>query len=160
MEYRIHGFRHGDYLAQTVEEYRPLWHEVAESIESVAEADVVAYFEANDLGKRKSISHAVNCLLKEQFVARGWHAESQIFSEREYSDGGSIFRIDFAKGSISSHPSPWNAGSTSREPRRSRARRRTASSTSIPRAPLPSPTIWTSLRARFSHPRAVLALPA
>lgn len=115
MRYRIHGFRHGDYLIQNVAEYRPYWAEVADALESVTEADIVREFAARDLGSKKSISPTVNRLLKHEFTARGWAAESPIFSERKYVDGVRIFRLDFAKGPVSvevafnhGNDAPWN----------------------------------------------------
>ena len=115
MEYRVHGFRHGDYLARNVEEYRPYWAEVDRAIGSVSEADIIAHFEANGEGRKKSISSTVNSLLKERLVALGWHAESPIFSEPRYTDGVRIFRLDFAKGPVSievafnhGNDAPWN----------------------------------------------------
>lgn len=115
MDYRIHGFRHGDYLAQNVEEYRPLWAEIESALESVTEDAVVAYFKAHHEGAKKSISPTLNALLKAEFAARGWRVESPIFSESEYSEGGSIFRLDFAKEPFSvevafnhGNDAPWN----------------------------------------------------
>lgn len=115
MEYRIHGFRHGDYLIQNVAEYRPYWAEIQGALESVTDERIVAHFKANGEGEKKSISATVNSLLKDEFVERGWRAESEIFSEHEYSDGGSIFRLDFAKGVVSievafnhGNDAPWN----------------------------------------------------
>ena len=114
MEYRVHGFRHGDYLVRNVEGYRPYWAEISSAIESVSEEDVIRHFSEHGEGVKKSISATVNALLKEQLVARGWKAESSIFSEAEYSEGR-IFRLDFAKGPISvevafnhGNDAPWN----------------------------------------------------
>lgn len=115
MDYRIHGFRYGDYLAMNVAEYRPYWAEVVGVLESVSEEDLISHFESHGQGSKKSISSTINSLLKEGFKARGWAAESQIFSEHEYSDGGTVFRLDFAKGPMSievafnhGNDAPWN----------------------------------------------------
>ena len=115
MDYRIHGFRHGDYLARNVEEYRPYWAEVAHAIESVTEDRIVAHFEEHGEGSKKSISSTLNALLKAEFTAAGWDAESPIFSEPRYMDGVRIFRLDFAKGPFSvevafnhGNDAPWN----------------------------------------------------
>lgn len=115
MEYRTHGFRHGDYLIENVSEYRPYWAEIRAAIESISDDDIVSHFEANHQGRAKSISPTINALLKGEFVARGWNAESQIFSEREYRDSKGIFRLDFAKGAVSievafnhGNDAPWN----------------------------------------------------
>lgn len=114
MEYRIHGFRHGDYLAANVGEYAPYWAEVDGMLRSVTDDDVVEHFRANGEGRRKSISTTLNAIFKEKLVELGWNAESSIFSERKYAEGR-IFRIDFAKGPISmevafnhGNDAPWN----------------------------------------------------
>lgn len=115
MEYRIHGFRHGDYLIQSVEEYRPYWAQIGNALKSVSEAEIVSHFKANGEGAKKSISSTVNSLLKDRFVSYGWNAESPIFSEPRYTDGVRIFRLDFAKGPVSievafnhGNDAPWN----------------------------------------------------
>lgn len=114
MDYRIHGFRHGDYLAMNVGEYVPYWQQVEHSLEAVDEGAIVNHFRLNGEGRKKSISATVNALLKEQFVMRGWQAESSIFSEPGYASGR-IFRLDFAKGPFSievafnhGNDAPWN----------------------------------------------------
>ena len=115
MEYRIHGFRYGDYLAQNVREYAPYWAEVDDAIKSVAEDEIVEHFKLNGEGSKKSISSTLNALLKARFTALGWKAESPIFSEPRYTDGVRIFRLDFAKGPMSvevafnhGNDAPWN----------------------------------------------------
>ena len=115
MDYRVHGFRHGDYLIRNVDEYRPYWSEVRDVLDSITESRIIAHFQDNYEGRKKSISLSLNALLKEEFVARGWNAESQIFSEAEYADNQSIFRLDFAKGIVSievafnhGNDAPWN----------------------------------------------------
>ncbi len=115
MEYRIHGFRHGDYLIQNVDEYRPYWVQIDRAIKSVSEDEIVSFFRAHGEGTKKSISSTVNSLLKDRFVSYGWRAESPIFSEPRYTDGVRIFRLDFAKGPVSievafnhGNDAPWN----------------------------------------------------
>ena len=115
MDYRVHGFRHGDYLIETVPEYSPYWAEIADVIGSVTDERITEHFEAHFTGKKKSISPTLNALLKDEFVARGWRPESPIFSENEYVDGVRIFRLDFAKGPVSvevafnhGNDAPWN----------------------------------------------------
>lgn len=115
MEYRIEGFRHGDYLIENVAEYRPFWVEIKDALEAVTDERIVSHFEAHGEGSKKSISATVNSLLKDEFVTMGWHAESPIFSEPRYTDGVRIFRLDFAKGPVSievafnhGNDAPWN----------------------------------------------------
>ena len=115
MEYRVHGFRHGDYLAQNVADYSPYWAEVERALGTVSEDDIVSHFKAHGEGSKKSISATVNELLKDRFAGMGWRAESPIFSEPRYNVGVRIFRLDFAKGPMSievafnhGNDAPWN----------------------------------------------------
>lgn len=115
MEYRTHGFRHGDYLAENVEEYSPYWQEVDHALRSVSEEDIIGHFKANCEGDKKSISVTLNALLKQRFVELGWKAESPIFSEKQFVKGVRMFRLDFAKGPMSievafnhGNDAPWN----------------------------------------------------
>lgn len=115
MEYRIHGFRHGDYLIENVAEYRPYWAEICHALESVTDGRIADHFTRHGEGTRKSISATINALLKDELVAAGWHAESPIFSEPRYTDGVRMFRLDFAKGAVSvevafnhGNDAPWN----------------------------------------------------
>lgn len=114
MEYRIHGFRHGDYLIRNVDGYIPYWDEMREVLGAVTEERVISHFKEHGQGRKKSISATVNSLLKEEFSERGWNPESPIFSEQEYTEGR-IFRLDFAKGPVSvevafnhGNDAPWN----------------------------------------------------
>ena len=115
MEYRVHGFRHGDYLIGNVPLYRPYWAEIQDALESVSEDDLASHFAEFGEGRKKSISDSVNKLLKERFEEVGWASESPIFAEEEYSSGAGVFRLDFAKGPVSievafnhANDAPWN----------------------------------------------------
>lgn len=115
MDYRLHGFRHGDYLIQNVAEYRPYWAEVDYVLRSISEKEIIGHFEEFGEGRRKSISSTVNHLVKRRLTDLGWRAESPIFSEPRYTVGVRIFRLDFAKGPVSvevafnhGNDAPWN----------------------------------------------------
>lgn len=115
MDYRIHGFRHGDYLIQHVAEYKPYWAEITCVLESVSDEDLASHFSKHGEGVKKSISSTINSLLKERFVSLGWKAESQIFADPEYTESKGVFRLDFAKGVVSievafnhGNDAPWN----------------------------------------------------
>ena len=115
MEYRVHGFRHGDYLIQNVAEYRPYWEEISHALEAVTDDVIIEHFIAHHQGKSKSISSTLNWAMKRELLHMGWEAESQIFSEHEYSQDGRTFRLDFAKGAVSIevafnhvNDAPWN----------------------------------------------------
>lgn len=96
MEYEIHSHRHALELLETVPEYKVLWEEVLQAIESVDDEAVISHFKANFEGRAvKSISRSINTLLDNALSGMDWKSQSQIFSESEYGDHA--WRLDFAK---------------------------------------------------------------
>jgi hypothetical protein len=96
MEYEVHSHRHALELLETVPEYKVLWAEVIQAIESVDDEAVIGHFKSNFEGKAvKSISRSINTLLDNALSAMDWKSQSQIFSESEYGDHA--WRLDFAK---------------------------------------------------------------
>jgi hypothetical protein len=96
MEFEIHSHRHALELLETVPEYKVLWGEVIQAIESVDDEAVISHFKANFEGRAvKSISRSINTLLDNALSAMEWKSQSQIFSESEYGDH--TWRLDFAK---------------------------------------------------------------
>lgn len=98
MDIELHSHRHARELLETVEEYKPLWAEVREAIESLTDERVISHFQTNfELkGKAvKSISRSINTLLDSALSARGWDSQSKIFSNSEYGDHK--WALDFAK---------------------------------------------------------------
>lgn len=99
MRYKTHSYRNGLELFETTEHYQTLWAEVDAAIASVTDEQIMDWYNERTSGRGMSISMALNALLKDAFVARGWSAESQIFGEGEYMT--SLWRLDFAKADIS-----------------------------------------------------------
>ncbi len=103
MRFRIHGYRHGDYLFGGLSEYSSLWNEIADSISSVTDDMIIGEFESNPR-EAKSISQSINILLKYEFIERGWHPESYIFADEQFAHKArakGTWRLDFAKDSLS-----------------------------------------------------------
>jgi len=97
MDFVVFGHRHADLIYTHREPYRTLWFEVCDAISSVTDDDIIREFESNKR-QAKSISQAINRLLKRELVARGWTAESYIFADEEYSvQAKGVWRLDFAK---------------------------------------------------------------
>ena len=74
------------------------WKELLGVIESISDTDIVSEHSANT-PKRKSISMAINNLLKSRLVEKGWKDESAIFNDANYLQ--TRWRLDFAKNDIS-----------------------------------------------------------
>ena len=101
MRYRIHGHRHADYLFSTLEEYRDLWAEILDALDSITDQMIINEFEGANR-KAKSISEAVNKLIYAELTARGWAAESYIFADEVYGRAArGTWRLDFAKDELS-----------------------------------------------------------
>lgn len=99
MRYVTHSYRNGEELFQTTAHYRHLWAEVTDAITAVTDEAVMEWYNDHTSGRGMSISKALNALLKDELVSRGWSAESSIFGEGEYIS--SVWRLDFAKADIS-----------------------------------------------------------
>lgn len=88
-------------LFENEEPFRTLWLEIDAVLAGIADDDIIERFESQTY-EAKSISYAVNDLLKERLAAAGWTPESPIFADEEYvaRDMGR-FRLDFAKDVVS-----------------------------------------------------------
>jgi len=74
------------------------WHNLKSVIEGVSDAKLIEYFNTHSAGKNKSLSVAINKVLKDELVINGWRAESPIFQDPNYE--GDTWRLDFAKNKI------------------------------------------------------------
>lgn len=103
MRFVTHGHRHGDYLFENLEEYTQLWQEITDSISCITDEMIIGEFESNARAA-KSISQAINHLLKYELIKRGWTPESYIFADEQYAHNAQskgTWRLDFAKNSLS-----------------------------------------------------------
>lgn len=100
MQFEIHGHRHGDVILTTLEPYHTLWLEICNALDEITDDDIIDEFE-QESREAKSISQALNRLIKRELVKRGWHPESYIFADEEYAERAKgVWRLDFAKGPI------------------------------------------------------------
>ena len=98
MKYKIHSFRHAEVILANENEYIEVWQELLAVISSITDDEIKEYFQ-NATRRAKSLSEAINNILKVKLVALGWNEESLIFQDDEYS--GNRWRLDFAKHNIS-----------------------------------------------------------
>ena len=102
MKYTYHSFRHSGVILNEVEFVDQL-SEILEIIDSISDEDLIAQHESHGHQDRsklpKSLSVAINELLKKRFVEKEWNEESNIFQDSEYQ--GENWRLDFAKADIS-----------------------------------------------------------
>jgi len=98
MRYRIHSFRHAEVILNHEDAYKPVWNELLSVISDITDEEVIAYFEGATR-RAKSLSEAINNILKQKLIELGWNKESLIFQDDEYA--GNRWRLDFAKQNIS-----------------------------------------------------------
>jgi len=97
MEFELHGHRNADLVFTGRPEYRALWSEVCDALSGITDEQVIHEFESSTR-QAKSISEALNRLIKRGLVARGWTPESFIFADEEYAERAKgVWRLDFAK---------------------------------------------------------------
>lgn len=114
-EYRKHSHRFAEDIVEGTPLLKNLWLEIEGAIRGITDEDIIQRFESQKSGAQyhaiaadtgvesaasvgkavKSISAAINALLKERLVARGWTKESAIFQGETYED--KRWRLDFSK---------------------------------------------------------------
>ena len=102
MEFVYKSFRHSGVILNEPDFFDE-FTEIIDVIVAITEEDLInkhkSYGAANIESTPKSLSKAINDLLKEGLVAKGWIPESKIFQDDNYQ--GDTWRLDFAKKDIS-----------------------------------------------------------
>lgn len=104
MEFVTQSHRYAEIIFEMNENMRELWNQVKEVLKNITDQDIIDEFLTQPRAA-KSISEAINKLIKERMVARGWESESYIFSDPKYQSSHGkekgLWRLDFAKRDIS-----------------------------------------------------------
>lgn len=102
MKYVTHDHRHAQNLFEADANYIYLYNEVVDVITSISDEDLIQSYQRNARENKKSLSETINKLIQEKLTARGWNAESAIFSDPSYAKGQDKkrWRVDFAKEEI------------------------------------------------------------
>lgn len=102
MEFKVHSFRHAGVILNE-EEFVDQFSELMTIISDITDNELIAKHESYGLhnieSTPKSLSIALNEILKEKFEAYEWVSESGIFQDNMYQ--GDTWRLDFAKDDIS-----------------------------------------------------------
>lgn len=102
MNFITHSFRHAEVILNEPL-FKSQYEEFINVIHGITEDDIILKHESyglTDINKTpKSISKAINELLKERLEDKDWVSESGIFQQDEYT--GDTWRLDFAKKDIS-----------------------------------------------------------
>lgn len=97
MRFITKSFKNGE-LVLNASEHISIFQEIKEVISGISDEDIKVRHETRHSGN-KSLSVAINELLKERFIEKGWSKESPIFQGEEFTDNK--WRLDFAKGTVS-----------------------------------------------------------
>jgi hypothetical protein len=87
-----HSFRHAETILNEPE-FRDSYEKLISSIESITDEELIEEFNSG-ARKAKSLSEAINKLIKHRLENLGWAKESPIFQDPDYSDRR--WRLDFA----------------------------------------------------------------
>ena len=102
MQFKTHSFRYAEVILNEPE-FQNLFQELSAIISDISDDDLIAkhnsYGEENPEKTPKSLSKAINELLKIGFEENNWNPESAIFQNNDYT--GQTWRLDFAKDTIS-----------------------------------------------------------
>lgn len=102
MNYITHSFRHADVILREPQ-FIDQFNNLKTILNSITEENIIEKHESYGAAlieqTPKSISRAINELLKERFLSYGWNSESGIFQDQQYK--GDTWRLDFAKDDIS-----------------------------------------------------------
>jgi hypothetical protein len=106
MEYIVKSHRYGELILE--QKFPELWEEIKSAIESISDDEIIKV-QKDKYSKQKSLSKALNFLIKEKLVGKGWTAESHIFQyDKEDTEGidykaykRGAWRLDFAKEDVS-----------------------------------------------------------
>jgi hypothetical protein len=98
MEFKTTSFRHGLSIVRNEPGFHVLYKEITDVISGISEDELRSSYNTKD----KSLSIAINELLKTRLTNAGWAAESAIFQDEEFTKKReSTWRLDFAKELIS-----------------------------------------------------------
>ncbi len=93
MKFRTHNHRFALDIVESNPELKSLWSELTEALLSISDEDLIRKFPESS--NRMSISDAINDLIDEALVKRGWVPQSAIFQGKEYE--AKKWRLDFSK---------------------------------------------------------------
>jgi hypothetical protein len=94
MDFILHSHRHA--LAIVKEpDFKPGWDDFCAALKSITDAHVIEYFETPGKRKAKSVSEAINYLIKKCLMERGWASQSHIFGDSRFQD--KLWTLDFAE---------------------------------------------------------------
>lgn len=102
MDFISNSFRHSGVILNE-NEFIEEFTEIIDVISEITEENLITKHNSYGLNNientPKSLSRAINDLIKSGLISKGWHPESKIFQDSNYQ--GDTWRLDFAKKDIS-----------------------------------------------------------
>lgn len=103
MKFKIYSHRFAENIVKDDLGFKDDYEELINVIKHIKDFDLEDRFklEKQKRPNTKSLSTAINGLIRERLESCGWNSESAIFKEAEYIKGNtSYWRLDFAKNNI------------------------------------------------------------
>lgn len=104
MNFTAYYHRFSNHIIFNEPSYKEEFSQIQEAIESISDKALIRHFQLDKQNRAsaKSLSTAINRLLKENLEAKGWESEVGLFKEPPYNQSNkSRWRLDFAKKHIS-----------------------------------------------------------
>lgn len=102
MKYEITSHRYADIIFQLYPSINDCWKEVKKVLDGITDNDLIhQHLEIlKEQEETKSLSKAINKLIKDRLTDLHWNAESPIFADAAYDGTDGTWRLDFAKGDV------------------------------------------------------------
>ncbi|MBO6261610.1 MAG: hypothetical protein J6N95_03290 [Bacilli bacterium] len=100
MKYIKHSHRYADIIFEIDPVLKNQWNSVKKVLDEITDEDIIAEFMSQNRDA-KSISEALNTVIRQRMVDAKWKSESYIFSDPKYQKSKGkekgLWRLDFAK---------------------------------------------------------------
>ena len=105
MKFVVHSHRYGREFLESSDSPNEEFVELKDAINDINDSDIINEFYLKKLSRGKSISKAINKLIKDKLINKNWLSEAHIFNpddpnHPDPSPSSKRFRLDFAKNDI------------------------------------------------------------
>lgn len=105
MNFKTHSHRYGQEFLEYPDNPNKDWHELKEIIKNISDNEIIEKFMSKGNGRGKSVSQAINSIIKDKLIDRNWRSEPNIFNPEDPNHPdpnpkSTRFRLDFAKNDL------------------------------------------------------------
>ena len=102
MNFKTHSHRYGQEYLEYPEDPNQDWYELKDIIKSISDKEIIERFMSRGNRRGKSISQAINNIIKDKLIQSNWKSETNIFNPEDPNHPdpnpkSTRFRLDFAK---------------------------------------------------------------